>query len=295
MEQLLVCPFTLTPLRALSESELLRFHERIEAGHFYFRKGIPLNFLPKKAYTSLNQVYIFIEIDGTMLLQKQTAVVTKSHTEFPQRRLGKEVEMAFYQELMLSPEGSFQVQGQAETAISEKISDLEPVKQLPKTGRIFATLGTAQVDAVHNLLFGTSFQNHVHLDHEMSRLLAVAGKLKKHTTYVLCDKAQIPVESEGIDALLSFEFLSGLDKTTQESLFDSLRSTMNLNGVAFIINLEGKASHVENRFKSVKSKAAFTPWKKVKLPQLLFHNITLASPPKPTAFSGKTSWGSQLS
>ena len=295
MEQLLVCPFTLQPIRPLSESELFKFHQRIEAGDFYFQKGIPLNFLPEKAFTSQNQVYIYLELDGVMLLQKQTAIVTKNRTENPLKRIREEVVEQFYNELMLNKDGSLRVAHSAETATSEKLSGLAQVERLPKNGKAFATMGTAQVDAIHNLLFGRTFQQHLHFDHDMSRMLVVNANLTENTHYVLCDQCQLPVEKESIDGLHSFEFLHGIEKAEQEGLFDSLKRSVNAEGVALLVNLDAKTCQVENRFKAVKTKASFTPWKKVKLPQLLFHNTPVSSPAKPSAFSGKTSWGSQLS
>lgn len=295
MEQLLVCPFTQQPIRPLSESELVKFHQRIEAGELYFHKGIPLDFLPQKAYFSKNQVYIYIELNGVLLMQKQTAIVTKNHSENPLRRVKDEVIDQFYLDLMLNKEGSVRAAHTPETVTEEKLNALTLVKSLPKKGKAFASLGTAQVDAVHNLLFGTTFRHHLHFDHDMSRMLAVNGNLKENTRYVLCDEHQLPVEEGSIDSLHSFEFLHGLEKTEQEGLFEALKQSMNPNGVALLVNLDAKTCQVETSFKAAKTKASFTPWKKVKLPQLLFHNIAVSTPSKPKAFSGKTSWGSQLS
>lgn len=295
MKQLLVCPFTFKPLRQLSESELDRFHSRIDSGDFYFQKGIPLNFLPNKAYVSQNQVYIYLEIDGVILLQKQTAVVTRIHTENPQRRISEELVENFYNELGLNIEGSLEHKP-VRDAITATSDDQAIFKQvLPKSGQCFVSMGSTDIDTVHNFLFGTSFSEHLHVDHNMARLLSVEGALKENTRYVLCDQGVLPVERQSVNALLCFDTMAALDKQFHQPVFDELREVMKSDAVAVMLKASQKSSAFEGKYKMAKTKAALKPWKKHHLPRFHFHSIEASTGMNHDALSGKTSWGSQLS
>lgn len=295
MEQLLVCPFTSQPLRPLSEMELEAFQNKIEAGDCYFQKGAPVRLLPKKAFISHNQVYIYLEMGGILLLQKQTAIVAKNRTANPHKRISEQEIIEFYESLGLNEEGTLQTKVSTDSILPAVIETANLEKSLPKTGHCFVTMGTQNVDAVHNLLFGTNFRQYLHFDHDLARLQPMVGALKNNTQYVLCDQELLPVMEDGIDALYSYEFIEGLEKETQFQLFDAMKKSLKDDAVAIILNAGAKSSPLESRYKSVKTKAALKPWKKVSLPQFLFRSVADSQGLSRDAVSGKRSWGSQLS
>ena len=60
MEDYLICPHTSKPLRLLSAAEMEILRKRVEEGGLFFQKGVPLEFLPEKAYVTQNQIYIYL-------------------------------------------------------------------------------------------------------------------------------------------------------------------------------------------------------------------------------------------
>lgn len=301
MEPILVCPFTSQPLRALDATELQNFHERIQKGGLFFHKGVPLEFLPQKAYVSRNSVFIYVEIDGVVLLKKETAIVGKNHTENPLKRTTQLVIDAFYRSLDLSPEGEFIHTHAAEpTSLDLNEATNKSLKSiLPKSGGCLVTMGTNQLDALHNLLFGLEFREHCHLDHDIARLRQIAGNLKANTQYVLIDKKSLPLSKNSVDGLLSFSFNTDSSKEEQVALYDSLKVTLKTDAKAIILSEGGVTSPMESRHKSdvlsTKAKSLLTPWKKAKAAEIVFHHLEASTGSQSDAFSGKRSLGSQFS
>lgn len=301
MEELLVCPFTAKPLRLLSDDELKVLYPKVERGELYFRKGVPLEFQPVKAYTSYNQVYVFLEIEGMVFLKKDLAIVPKNRTNHPNKRIDPKIVEAFYQEYGLNRNGHF-IDKTSQRISSVQIDEQtwrELSKSMPKHGACMTTLGTDDVDALHNLVFGTTFQRYIHMDHQLMRLRMVNGALSHDTRYVLIDPEMIPLQEKVTDSLFSFNFLDGLQTEEQKELYQSVKSVMTEQATAVMLTNERKSSVLEACYRSdamsTKARNYLKPWKKQSLPTMLFHRVEQKDKSVSSALTGKTSLGSQLS
>lgn len=301
MQQYLICPHTLKPLRLLSEEELANLHQRVEMKGLFFQVGVPLQFLPERAYISQNQVYIYLEIEGVILLQKKTAIVAKNRTQNPNKRVTENLTEAFYKELGITPEGAF-----AERKFNAEEDTLPDQEQrkvlnrlLPNSGVCLVTMGTSHVDPLHNLVFNTNFEAYLHLDHNMDRLRAVVNHLKRDTQYVFCDRDALPLDDVAVNALFAYSFLDDCEKEEQKALYQSLTRVLKPKSRSVILHKGNKTSHLQNAYKadrlSKKTKSLLAPWSKKMIPEIVFHNIEQPVDVKGGAFSGKTSFGSQLS
>lgn len=301
MEELIICPFTSKPLRQLTDAEIDSFHKRIEAGSLFFQRGVPLEFLPEKAWISQSQVYIYLEIDGVLLLQQQAAIVAKNRTLEPYKRtLEADIE-AFYQKLNLHPDGQWIKKNHGET--SSFLPDEETRKilnqHLSKKGSCFVSMGSDQVDVLHNLVFGRDFDHFIHIDHDMSRMRSLLGQLQQDTRYILTDPDFIPLAPASVDSLFSYDFVKGLEADVQKALYESLTTVLDGKSVSVVLTEAGKPCALESRYKSdslgKKAKGLFTPWKKVARPTILFSKVTVNDNSRANVISGKTSLGSQFS
>lgn len=297
MNQIFVCPFSEKPLVALSDYELGGINEKIQRGELFFQSGAPLSFPLKKAYLSSNRVYLYAEIEGILLLKKSTAIVERNRVENPLIRFTEVLTSQFFNSLGLEPTGALTAPGTelpAEPNLgADELRSL--YTRLPKQGHCLVTAASAEVDELHNLIFGANYQYHVHLDHDPDRLKTVAGKLRSNTRYVLCDPELLPFESQTIDGYFSFNTIEGTEKETQKETYHSLKSALKEQAPCICIVNEQEKNHFEALYKSDIFSGKLRPWKKSTLPRFYFQKACYVDGGASASASGKRSFGSQLS
>lgn len=297
MSQLLVCPFSSRPLELLSQEELAKINARIERGELFFQRGVPLGFPLKKVYISSNRVYLYAEIEGILLLKRRTAIVEKNQVENPMIRITDGEISDFYQNLGLGKDGSFLPSGTDLPAEPNLGADVlrSLFAKINKQGHCLVTMASAEVDELHNLVFGLDYQSHIHMDHNPDRLRHINGKLEANTQYVLCDPETMPFEPQSVDGYFSFNLIEAVSKETQKAIWLSLKAVLKPAANSVCLVDEHEKNHLEAFYKSDLRSAKLKPWKKSDLPQLYFHKTRYAGGDVSASISDKRSFGSQFS
>lgn len=300
MEKYLVCPFSRKSLRLMSEKELSTVNSLIKNEQLFFYAGAPLNFDLEAAFVTENQLYIYPIINGIVFLQKQTALVAKNRTQNPLKRISQVQIDAFYRAHGFG-EANETIIASKELR-SNKISDsqlLELAALLPQKGNCFLSIATHDVDSIHNLSYRLKYSHHFHMDFSLSRLVAIQNDLPKSTILILGDMNYLPFNSDAIDGLFSFDYINDHVKEIQTGAYEELKRCMNSNGVSIMLYDKEKPLHSKNQLKSdqlsKKALSVVAPWKKVKLPNIIFHPISEDSGVGNKGVVAKASLGQQLS
>lgn len=297
MDQTIICPFTSKTLQPLGDEELIIINNRIHRGELFFQCGVPVGFELTKAYMSSNKLYVYAELEGILLMQKQTAIVERSLTANPQKRIADSDITSFYQNLGLRKDGNF-LAAQTELPSEPNLGQNEwrnLFSTLNKQGHCLVTATTAQVDELHNLVFATNYQSHIHIDHDINRLRCVNGKLGTNTRYALCDVDIMPFEAESVDGYFGFNSFGAESKEVQKEIYTSLKAVLKSGTIAVCLVDGNNKNHALAQYKSDILSGKLKPWKKQSLPRFHFYNSNYATRGKSATISGKRSLGSQLS
>lgn len=296
MEDVVVCPLTGKRLSPLTEQDLSGLNKRIANNELFFRVGVPLKFPIQAGYISHDRVYVYAVLEGVLLLQKQTAVVERNRTVYPQRRISKGAVEAFYQELGLAGDGTF-TNGQVE-ALPEPVITSEQMKSvasaIDKQGSCLITANTSLSDELRNLIFGRNFQHHLHIDHDINRLRRIKGELASNTRYILCDPEVVPVANDAVDSYCSFNTNSNEPKEVQVELYNALKQILKNQGTAVCLLDEVARNYMTSSFKADSLSARLKPWKKNALPGFRFYKVGYMASGR-SVVSDERSFGSQLS
>lgn len=273
MNEVLVCPFSSKPLEPLAQDELGAINKRIERGELFFQSGVPVSFLLKKAYISSNRLYVYAEVDGILLLKTSTSIVERNQVMNPMVRTTEAEIDNFYNNLGLSKDGNL-LQNMLELPAESGLSSDELRKlfaKLNKQGQCLVTAASSEVDDLHNLVFGTNYQSHIHIDHNINRLRQINGKLEVNTQYVLCDVEIMPFQGQSLDAYFSFNTLEeGASKELQKVIYRCLRSVLKTEASSVFLVDQQEKNHLEGFYKSDILAARLKPWKKSSMPQFYF-------------------------
>lgn len=297
MDQTIICPFTSKALQSLGDAELTAINNRIDRGELFFQSGVPLGFKLTKAFMSSNRLYIYAELDGILLMQKQTAIVERNLTANPLKRTSESDITNFYQNLGLRKDGGF-LATQAQLPDEPNLSEAEwrhLFSMLNKQGRCLVTATTARVDELHNLSFGTNYQSHIHIDHNINRLRCVNGKLGTNTHYALCDVDVMPFDEKCVDGYFSFNSFGAESKELQKEIYTSLKLVLKSGTNAICLVDANNKNHAQAQYKSDVLSGKLKPWKKQSLPQFYFYSSDYSTKGKSATISGKRSFGSQFS
>ncbi len=297
MNQVLVCPFSSKALEPLSQDELTKINTRIGKGELFFQCGVPLGFPLKKAFVSSNRVYMYAEIDGVLLLKKSTAIVEKNRVENPLVRVTSAEITNFHNSLGLTAEGVFTAPNDDLPAEPNLRADefRSLYTKLNKKGSHLVTAATADIDQLHNLVFGLNYQSHSHVDHNLNRLKSISGKLEANTQYVLCDAGVMPFDEHAVDGFFSFNGIESGVKEDQKNMYASLKTMLKPEASCVFLVDEQEKNYLESFYKSDLRSAKLKPWKKSNLPRLHFQKTQYAGGGAPSSISGKRSFGSQFS
>lgn len=298
MEQILVCPFTSKVLELLNQNELGAINQRIEKGELFFQCGVPVNFPLKKAYVSSSRVYVYAEMDGVLLLKTGTAIVERNRVANPMVRITEAEVNNFYNNLGISTDGGLLPAKEELPAEPDLNSDelRNLFGKLNKRGQCLVTTASADADNLHNLVFGTNYQSHIHIDHNIDRLKHINGKLEANTKYVLCDAETMPFQEQSLDAYFCFNSIEGgTSKELQKEIYAALKSVLKTNTNSVCVVDQTAKNHLEAFYKLDSLAAKLKPWKKSSIPQIYFEKASYARGDASVSISGKRSFGSQLS
>ncbi|GAB5522919.1 MAG: hypothetical protein Roseis2KO_07910 [Roseivirga sp.] len=240
---------------------------------------------------------MYAEIDGVLLLKKSTAIVEKNRVESPLVRIKQSDIADFHNSLGLTAEGIFTApKADIPAALNLGSDELRGLyARLNKKGGHLVTAATADVDELHNLVFGLNYQCHGHVDHNLNRLKHIKGKLGANTQYVLCDAEVMPFKEHAVDGYFTFNGVEGSAKEVQKEIYASLKAVLNPEASCVFLVDEGEKNYLESFYKSDLLSAKLKPWKKNSLPKIYFQKTQHASGGAPSSISGKRSFGSQFS
>lgn len=294
----LVCPFTRRKLRFLSESELDNINNRIDSGELYYHPGIKVQTHLSQALVTEHQSYIYPIIDNILYLKSETAIVAKNRTENYLKRISQTIIEDF--------EAKYSFNSDRESVASSSTKSISPElvvslkSKLVKKGNYFTSIGSSDIDALHNFIFQTKFEQYIHVDFDLNKLKSIQAELKGETVLVLADNGKLPFGDGSLDALVSFDPINQYDKADQKFIYDDLKRILSHDATSVLFYENDKPLHtkfflsVDKLSKTARS--LVMPWKKVKLPTFHFEGIN----PSQTANSsnqtvGKTSLGQQFS
>lgn len=284
----------------MTEKELSTINSMIKSELLFFYAGAPLNFELESALVTENQVYIYPIIKGIVFLQKQTAIVAKNRTQNPLKRSSQVQIDAFYRAHGFGEANEVIVA--TKELRSNKLSDdqlLNLASMLPQRGNCFLSIATHDVDSIHNLRYRLKYENNFHMDFSLSRLIAIQNDLPKATVLILGDMNYLPFKSDVIDGLFSFDYINDHVKEIQTGAYEELKRCLKTDGVSVMLYDKEKPLHSKNQLKSdlisKKALAVVAPWKKVKLPNIIFYPISDSSIVDGNGIVAKTSFRQQLS
>ncbi|MCE7991779.1 MAG: hypothetical protein HEP71_07360 [Roseivirga sp.] len=244
----------------------------------------------------MHRVYVYADIDGILLMSKETAIVERNRIENPLIRVSETEVNEFYQQLGLSRDGVL-LPPKAELP-NELMLDEDQLRSLfsmlNKEGHCLVTSGTAQVDELHNLVFGTNYQTHIHIDHDINRLKMVNGKLGAHTYYVFCDAEIMPFHSHCVDGYFSFNPIMMASKEVQKELYFSLKDALKPATVGICLICDEDRDYLQAFYKSDVLSGRLKPWKRCTLPAFHFQKTEYRTQNHMGAISNKRSFGSQF-
>ncbi len=297
----LICPFTGKDLIELSEKEINRINLQISEGTYFFYHGAPVNVELKQAFISSNHTYIYPVFDDILFLKKLTAIVPKNRTQEPNKRVPDHLANEFYKEFgfgeAFKKEKAKSIDLQSGPLDAEQIRDLG--KLFPRSGQSFVSVVTHDIDSIHNLVFGTHFDHYMHLDFSFDRLRSVVGQLKAGTHYILADLCDLPLKTDSVDGLFSFDYINQYDKATQKEAYSEMRRSMLSDGVSILLYEQNKPLHAKSQHKAertaLKAMKFVKPWKRAKIPSIYFYPVGGDQNTDHQNFVVKTSLGSQFS
>lgn len=270
----LICPFTGRKLRFLSAQELETVNNRIDLGELYFHPGIQVKNKLAQALVSEHQTYIYPIEDNIFFLKKETAIVAKNRTENYLKRINQSVIDQFESTYSFDVPSTDQVASKA-TLSSDLVGELK--SKLPKVGKHFLSMCNGDVDAIHNLIFNTTFEQYIHVEFDLVSLKKVAPELKENTVLILADYATLPFIESSIDALVSFDPINQYDKADQKLIYDDFKRALKGNAQSVIIYDDSKPLHTKILLGADKlsktARGVLMPWKKSNLPTFHFHGV----------------------
>lgn len=286
----------------MSKDELSVVNQKIVNGELYFYPGIQIELKLKQAYITENQTYIYPVVDDILLLKKDTAVTAKNRTKNPLLRVTERTIEEFYAEYSLLKKGRKATPAlkllKSQPLSHEKLAELKTL--LPKSGDFFMSAVTHDVDALHNLVFNTKFNQYLHIDFSLDRLEAIKPDVKKGTTLILCENANLPFAENMVDALFSFDYINEYEKADQNLAYQELKRVLKEEGCSVVLYDKGKPLHAQTQLKtdqiSKKALGLLAPWKKKKVPSIYFHPVEVSSnSDNSEQLLTKTSFGRQFS
>lgn len=265
----------------MSDAELAAINTKIQEQQLFFYPGAPVNFNLTSALVTENQVYIYPIIDGIVYMQRQTAIVAKNRTANPLKRIQQLEIEEFYQAHGLNEMDEVKAPKELRSHKLGESHLFELSALLPKKGKSFLSVSTHDVDAIHNLTYRNKFSIHFHMDFSLPRLKAIQDDLPQKTIFILGEMNNLPFKNDSICGLISFDFLNNYDKDIQNQAYLELKRCLDANGVSVMLYDKEKPLVPKNQLKadqlSKKALSVVAPWKKVKLPNIIFYPIDEAN------------------
>ncbi len=297
----LICPFTGRKLRFLSEKELETVNERIGRGELYFHPGIQVSKSLSQALVTEHQTYIYPIFDDIFYLKRETAIVAKNRTENYLKRISQFVIDEFERKYAFNQnqeEATQDIVPKTKGMTSQLASSLRD--KLPKKGKYFLSMCSGDIDAIHNLVFGTDFDQYLHVDFELSKLKAIAPSLRDKTVLILADNGHLPFEASTLDALVSFDPINKYSKEDQKVIYENFKSVLSTDASSVLLYDNTKPLYTKVLLGADKlSKAArgvVMPWRKTKKTSFHFEGVQfLGNQDQTDAIVGKTSLNQQFS
>jgi ubiquinone/menaquinone biosynthesis C-methylase UbiE len=148
---------------------------------------------------------------------------------------------------------------------------------LPKKGHSFLSISTHDVDAIHNLTYKSHYKVHFHMDFSLARLKVIQSDLPQNTILILGEMNHLPFKNDSIDGLISFDYLNNYEKEIQNQSYLELKRCLKADGVSIMLYDKDKPLDTKSQLKSdqlvKKALSIVAPWKKVKLPNIIFYPI----------------------
>lgn len=243
LENILVCPETQAPLRAVRPEALGALMERIKTHALISEPPIQLKRPLTGAFQVVGQEKYYPVIDGIIgLLPEMQFVPPESlPLRHSQQDHTKKAVQQFYDEIgWQASDGVFKDAKDSE--------DLRPVSAeyienchlrlkrfLPKSGRYLLDVASGPIQYEAYLSYSENFQYRICADISIRALQSAKKKLGKKGIYLLCDVTQLPLKTGQIDALVSLHTLYHVPQSFQATAFSELNRVLKPEGVSLIV------------------------------------------------------------
>ena len=227
LENILVCPVSRLPLRALEATALLQLMEDLQKNTVVSRQPVALQRPLSGAYQVVGQERYYPVMDGIIGLLPALAMMSPrlmaQSMEQPDQ-LQMEVQ-AFYDTFgWKAHDGLFQDAHDSE--------DLREVSQeyilhchlrlnrfLPKHGQYLLDIASGPLQYDAYLTYSQAFDTRICADISITALLAAQQRLGDKGVYVLCDITQLPFKTDSLDAVVSLHTVYHVPKDDNRWLF----------------------------------------------------------------------------
>lgn len=270
-KELFLCPFTQKPLIKLTNDELKAVNQKIQEEQLHFYQGPLVNIELEEAYSTINKLYIYPVFRNTVLLKKETAIVTKNRIENPYHKKVEQDNEIFYANYGFGIDMEFPQRPNKPMSdeLKERMSH-----RIKKSGNVLLTANSSNPDDVINLLYGTDYNYHFHLDHNFSRLQAFDTEFGTEAVKVLVDKTVIPMKESSVDTCIDFELADYLYPFEQKDLYDAFKFILKPEAALIKLFVSPDDLMLKKLLSvdvaSKKTMSFLTPWKKNKVPYMFF-------------------------
>lgn len=275
----LICPFTGRNLRFLSERELSGINSKIEKGELYFYPGAQATVRLEQALVTEQQTYIYPVFDDILYLKRETSIVSRNRTKNYLKRVNDSVIREFEAEYYFntSENGSVKNELSTDQLVLSEEEVLGLRSHVSKTGKLFVSIGSNDIDAIHNSVFNSRFSQYVHLDFSIRKLMSTRSEMPENTLLILCDKTHLPISNGSIDSMISFDSINRYEKKEQEEVYEEIKRVMSPSGASIVAYDQNEPLHAMTKLKSdqISKKAIrlIKPWKKIQLPSINFYGL----------------------
>jgi ubiquinone/menaquinone biosynthesis C-methylase UbiE/uncharacterized protein YbaR (Trm112 family) len=245
--EILRCPLTRRPLRAMTEEELRKLNEGVLAMRVAFRDGTPLAEAVVEGLITDDGEYGYVIQDGIALMLEDSAIPLGANAVKLPVEVNKNSVMEFYNDKGWEEleEGVF-----GDTLFE----DLRPVareyvqlshRRLTRyltSGKFFIDVASGPVQYAEYLEYSEKSQYHVCVDFSLRGLRAARKRLGEKGLYVLGDITNLPFQSGTIDGGVSLHTIYHVQKVKQLTAFEELYRVLRPGATAVVVYSWGKYS-----------------------------------------------------
>ena len=251
MQEILRCPVSKLPLKAVAAEQLNHINRRILNGDLRHLDGTTVQRPLSEAWISEDGQFAYAVEDGISMLLAPFAIVLHCENTVAQYRLREEkaVVQNWYNEYgWKTGEGGACLDslafGDYRPVVQEygHKTHVRPLKYLRGRGKYILDVASGAVPQPEYLNFSDNFEKRICIDLSYLALQQARKKLGDKGIYILGDITNLPLQDDVCDAVISFHTIYHIPADEQGSAFQELYRVLKPSGTALVIYNWGKHS-----------------------------------------------------